>query len=235
MPAVIEVSTSSKPGWKVGSLAVSAAVAVRWAPAEAPTRKMVSGSAPYSMTVGADPGDELLDVDEVAGEGVGWRGEVVVGADAGPALAGEVVEERAGLAVLAPPMEPAAVQVDECRRARRVGAVTVDVEQVGRAIVAVGDVRQPLDVASPEHPRQRTGSSPTASAGAAHRRARDRVRSAIVGPGRRPMPARRPVRSAGSDARRRSDRPMSTRPRRVRATDLARRDSRRGGSAGWTR
>ena len=48
MVAVTEVSASSKPGWKAGSLGVRAANDAMWAPAELPDTNSSAGSAPYS-------------------------------------------------------------------------------------------------------------------------------------------------------------------------------------------
>ena len=48
MAAVTEVSASSKPGWKAGSLGVRAANAAMCPPAELPDTNSRAGSAPYS-------------------------------------------------------------------------------------------------------------------------------------------------------------------------------------------
>jgi hypothetical protein len=48
MAAVTEVSASSKPGWKVGSLGVRAANDAMFPPAELPDTNSTAGSAPYS-------------------------------------------------------------------------------------------------------------------------------------------------------------------------------------------
>ena len=66
---------------------------------------------------------------------------------------GQPVEKEPRLAVLAPAAEPAAVQVDERRTARRPRAVPVDVERVPPARVAVGDVRHALDVGATDGER----------------------------------------------------------------------------------
>ena len=48
MAAVTDVSASSKPGWKAGSLGVSAANDAMCPPAELPDTNSSAGSAPYS-------------------------------------------------------------------------------------------------------------------------------------------------------------------------------------------
>lgn len=70
------------------------------------------------------------------------------------ALAGQAIQQGERLAVLAALGVAAAVQVDQDRTARWTGAVTVQVEQVAAAGVAVGDVGHPLDVAAAARQRQ---------------------------------------------------------------------------------
>ena len=62
--------------------------------------------------VAARPGDRLLRVDEVVGED-GPRSQPVAGADADPAVPGELDEERPRVEALAAHEEAAAVQVDQ--------------------------------------------------------------------------------------------------------------------------
>ena len=64
-----------------------------------------------------------------------------------------------------PPTKCSTVQVDERGTARRMGSVTVQIEQVGRARVAVPDVGHSLDVATAneERPEQDAGERKTAT------------------------------------------------------------------------
>ncbi len=87
----------------------------------------------------AHPGDRLLHVDDVSGEGVARR-EPVVDGDADPALGGEVLHEGEALLVLLADGPPAAVHLEQHRGARGSSGRTVDVEKAPLAVVVVGDV-----------------------------------------------------------------------------------------------
>ena len=76
--AVTEVSSSSNPGWKVGSLGVRAAMAARCAPAELPATNSTAGSAPYSWPCTRTQASTLLastwaSGNERPGVGDSWR------------------------------------------------------------------------------------------------------------------------------------------------------------------
>ena len=88
------------------------------------------------------------------------RTQAVVRADAHPTLAREPVKERTRLARLPAAPEPSSVQVHQRGATRRVGAMTVDIEQISFPRVAVADVRQPLDIATTDGKRPEQNSGP---------------------------------------------------------------------------
>ena len=104
------VSTSSKPGWYSGSLAVSATSAARCPPAEPPVTTTKSGSAPDLGRVLLHPGERALHVDQMIGER-GRRAQAIVGGDADPAAPCQVVHERQRLLILLADRPAAAVDL----------------------------------------------------------------------------------------------------------------------------
>ena len=101
----------------------------------------VVGVAAVCLDVLLDPGDRLLHVDDVGGEGV-LGGEAVVDGHADPALGGQVLHQRDALLVLVADGPAAAVDLQQHRGAlrRRVGR-HVDVEEpASSGPVVVGDV-----------------------------------------------------------------------------------------------
>lgn len=107
----------------------------------------------------ADPGDDLLGVDLVAGES-GLGPQPVVGADAHPPLAGEPVEQGPCLAVLRSAGVAAAVEVDQDRCVLRRVAAAVDVEEIPAPGVPVADVGDPLHVTPPHQAGQQQDEGP---------------------------------------------------------------------------
>src|SRR5262249_16603712 len=113
------------------------------------------------VSVRAGPGDDSLDVDEVFGETLGGNcAELIVGADACPASACPGVQQRPPLPPFSAPAEGAAVEVDECGWVHRVAAMAIDVEKVADALLAVWDVRNPLDVKAPQRDRDEEDPQP---------------------------------------------------------------------------
>ena len=105
------------------------------------------------------PGDDPLRVNKWCGVGR----EPVIGADAHPALAGQTVDECAGLTVLAAAPVAAAVEVDQARAGDRARSREVHVEQVLPTRRAVGQVRAPQDVVSAHGQRREQQSRPRAA------------------------------------------------------------------------
>jgi hypothetical protein len=64
------------------------------------------------------------------------------------------------LATLAPTSETSPVEVDEGRPLAGPGSAPVDVEEVALAVLAVTEVRYPLDIPTSEHPRDEEDSKP---------------------------------------------------------------------------
>ena len=106
------MSTCSKPGWKRGSLAESAASAVRCPPAEPPVTHRKSGSRAVLGAVLADPADRALHVHDVVGEGR-LRREPVVDREADPAAAREMRHQRLALLALVADHPGAAVDLEQ--------------------------------------------------------------------------------------------------------------------------
>ena len=99
-----------------------------------------------------DPGDRLLDVDDVRREGV-TRREPVVDRDADPAPGGHVLHQRDALLVLGADRPATSVHLQQDRCTREIGLVRqVEVEQPATAGVAVAEVllHAYADLAHPE-------------------------------------------------------------------------------------
>jgi hypothetical protein len=101
----------------------------------------------------AHRGDHLLEINQVVGV-LGGGPQTVIGADTDPALAGESVEQREGLAVLSAVGIATAVEMDQDRATRWMGAVTIQVEKAAAAGVAVEEVCHPLDAQAAARQRQ---------------------------------------------------------------------------------
>ena len=108
------MSASSKPGWKRGSLAVSAISAVRWPPAEPPVTQTKSGSTPYSSACSRIHARPRLQSTRWSGK-VAAGAEPVVDVEPDPALGGQVVEQRDALLALVADHPAAAVDLQERR------------------------------------------------------------------------------------------------------------------------
>ena len=120
-----------------------AASALRWPPADPPAMKTCRGSAAVLVCVLVHPCDRSLGVDQRIGERR-VRAQPVVGLDAEPASAREVVHDRQALLILPAVRPRATVEVDQHRTVLRARSVNVEVELVPDAAVSVREVGEVL-------------------------------------------------------------------------------------------